>query len=44
VSTEETRRNLATVADPLSEIMELQMGPSHPACKVTVKFDLKLDG
>lgn len=44
MSTEETRRNLATVADPLSEIMELQMGPSHPACHGTVKFDLKLDG
>jgi len=31
-------------ADPLSEIMELQMGPSHPACHGTVKFDLRLDG
>jgi len=44
MSTEETRRNLATAADPLSEIMELQMGPSHPACHGTVKFDLRLDG
>lgn len=44
MSTEETRRNLATVSDPLSEIMDLQMGPSHPACHGTVKFDLKLDG
>ena len=28
-------------SDPLSEIMELQMGPSHPACHGTVKFDLR---
>lgn len=44
MSTEETRKNLATAADPLSEVMELQMGPSHPACHGTVKFWLKLDG
>jgi NADH-quinone oxidoreductase subunit D len=44
MSTEETRRNLAMATDPLSEVMELQMGPSHPACHGTVKFDLKLDG
>jgi NADH-quinone oxidoreductase subunit D len=44
MSTEETRRNLAMASDPLSEIMELQMGPSHPACHGTVKFDLRLDG
>jgi len=44
MSTEESRKNLATAADPLSEVMELQMGPSHPACHGTVKFDLRLDG
>ncbi len=31
-------------ADPLSEIMEIQMGPSHPASHGTVKFNLRLDG
>jgi NADH-quinone oxidoreductase subunit D len=44
MSSEERRQNLATASDPLSEIMELQMGPSHPACHGTVKFDLRLDG
>jgi len=29
---------------PLGEIMEIQMGPSHPASHGTVKFNLKLDG
>ena len=27
-----------------SEIMEIQMGPSHPASHGTVKFNLRLDG
>jgi NADH-quinone oxidoreductase subunit D len=27
-----------------AEIMELQMGPSHPATHGTIKFDLKLEG
>src|SRR5213593_4828152 len=27
-----------------AEIMELQMGPSHPATHGTIKFNLKLDG
>jgi NADH-quinone oxidoreductase subunit D len=31
-------------ADPSEEIMELQMGPSHPASHGTIKFNLKLDG
>jgi NADH-quinone oxidoreductase subunit D len=31
-------------ADPIHEIMELQMGPSHPASHGTIKFNLKLDG
>lgn len=30
--------------DPTSEIMSLQMGPSHPATHGTIKFWLKLDG
>jgi NADH-quinone oxidoreductase subunit D len=30
--------------DPTSEVMELQMGPSHPASHGTVKFNLRLDG
>src|SRR5439155_310642 len=38
------RQEPFTVADPLHEIMELQMGPSHPASHGTIKFNLKLDG
>jgi len=34
----------AQVADPIREVMELQMGPSHPASHGTIKFNLKLDG
>jgi NADH-quinone oxidoreductase subunit D len=30
--------------DPTDEVMELQMGPSHPATHGTIKFNLKLDG
>jgi len=30
--------------DPAEEIMEIQMGPSHPATHGTIKFNLKLDG
>jgi NADH-quinone oxidoreductase subunit D len=30
--------------DPNSEIMEIQMGPSHPASHGTIKFNLRLDG
>ena len=30
--------------DSGDEIMELQMGPSHPATHGTIKFNLKLDG
>src|SRR5690242_15823658 len=30
--------------DPSSELMEIQMGPSHPASHGTVKFNLRLDG
>jgi len=35
---------LRTEMDPLEELMELQMGPSHPATHGTIKFNLKLDG
>jgi NADH-quinone oxidoreductase subunit D len=31
-------------AQPSTEVMELQMGPSHPASHGTVKFNLRLDG
>jgi NADH-quinone oxidoreductase subunit D len=30
--------------DSAEEIMEIQMGPSHPATHGTIKFNLKLDG
>ena len=30
--------------DAISEIMEIQMGPSHPATHGTIKFNLRLDG
>jgi len=30
--------------EPTSEVMALQMGPSHPASHGTVKFNLRLDG
>ncbi|MGH7858189.1 MAG: NADH-quinone oxidoreductase subunit D [Candidatus Binatia bacterium] len=30
--------------DPTDEVMELQMGPSHPASHGTIKFNLRLDG
>ncbi len=38
------RKPEASAADPIHEIMELQMGPSHPASHGTIKFNLKLDG
>jgi len=31
-------------ADPTNEVMEIQMGPSHPASHGTIKFNLRLDG
>ena len=31
-------------SDSADEIMEIQMGPSHPASHGTIKFNLKLDG
>src|SRR6185503_3044657 len=30
--------------DPVEEIMDIQMGPSHPASHGTIKFNLRLDG
>jgi NADH-quinone oxidoreductase subunit D len=37
-------KNKLEASDPADEIMELQMGPSHPAAHGTIKFNLKLDG
>ena len=34
----------AVVAEAAGDIMEIQMGPSHPASHGTIKFNLKLDG
>jgi len=31
-------------SDPTDEVMEIQMGPSHPASHGTIKFNLRLDG
>lgn len=36
--------NKTEASDPADEIMEIQMGPSHPASHGTIKFNLKLDG
>src|SRR5271167_2553474 len=36
--------NKLTPDDPSDEVMEIQMGPSHPASHGTIKFNLKLDG
>jgi NADH-quinone oxidoreductase subunit D len=36
--------NKIEASDPADQIMELQMGPSHPASHGTIKFNLKLDG
>ena len=38
------RAPLPAEIDPTEEIMEIQMGPSHPASHGTIKFNLKLDG
>jgi NADH-quinone oxidoreductase subunit D len=35
---------LEPAADATHEVMELQMGPSHPASHGTIKFNLRLDG
>jgi NADH-quinone oxidoreductase subunit D len=40
----ESTWQLTEELDPTSEVMTLQMGPSHPATHGTIKFDLKLDG
>lgn len=36
--------SLPVEVDATDEVMEIQMGPSHPATHGTVKFNLKLDG
>jgi NADH-quinone oxidoreductase subunit D len=38
------RQLVGEVLDPTSEVMTLQMGPSHPATHGTIKFNLRLDG
>ncbi len=38
------RQLIEEEVDPTSEVMSLQMGPSHPATHGTIKFNLKLDG
>ena len=35
---------VATTTDPISEVMDIQMGPSHPATHGTIKFRLRLNG
>jgi len=40
----ESAWQLTEELDPTSEVMTLQMGPSHPATHGTIKFNLKLDG
>jgi NADH-quinone oxidoreductase subunit D len=40
----DSKKNFEVAHDPLSEVMELQMGPSHPASHGTIKFNLRLDG
>jgi NADH-quinone oxidoreductase subunit D len=37
-------RSVETEHDPIAEVMEIQMGPSHPATHGTIKFNLILDG
>jgi NADH-quinone oxidoreductase subunit D len=44
MATLEAARKPDVEIDPSEEIMELQMGPSHPATHGTIKFNLKLDG
>jgi NADH-quinone oxidoreductase subunit D len=39
-----TRAEAPAELDPISEVMEIQMGPSHPATHGTIKFNLVLDG
>jgi NADH-quinone oxidoreductase subunit D len=39
-----TSDGTALALEGAEEIMELQMGPSHPASHGTIKFNLKLDG
>jgi NADH-quinone oxidoreductase subunit D len=37
-------KDVIVPSDSSDQIMELQMGPSHPASHGTIKFNLKLDG
>jgi NADH-quinone oxidoreductase subunit D len=44
MTTERERSAVQDPRDPISEVMEIQMGPSHPATHGTIKFNLVLDG
>ncbi len=44
MTTERERTGAEGHRDPISEVMEIQMGPSHPATHGTIKFNLVLDG
>jgi NADH-quinone oxidoreductase subunit D len=44
MTTERERSSDSATQDPISEVMHIQMGPSHPATHGTIKFDLVLDG
>ncbi len=44
MTTERERSSDPETQDPISEVMQIQMGPSHPATHGTIKFDLELDG
>ena len=44
MTTQRERATEIAALDPISEVMELQMGPSHPATHGTIKFNLVLDG
>lgn len=44
MTTERERTGAEGRRAPISEVMEIQMGPSHPATHGTIKFNLVLDG
>lgn len=44
MTTRRERSGAEGLRDPISEVMEIQMGPSHPATHGTIKFNLVLDG
>ena len=44
MTSERERPSDSQSRDPISEVKEIQMGPSDPATHGTIKFDLELDG